>query len=360
MTDPVRFGYIGCGYIAQHVHLPNFAALAAAGQCDFLALAEARPDLGARVARRYGIPTVYRDHRQMADDSRIEAVGLSAPFALQGRIAEDLLRAGKHVFMEKPMAVSVARAEAIIEAQHAGGGRLMVGYMKRYDAGNILIKRHLDAWRRSGEAGRLLYARAHGFCGNWIYALDQNVVFESSTEVPPPSPEREETPAWLPEPWRRPYIDYLQQWTHNINLLRWFLGGEPTVRAVDLDADGMTGLVVLDIGGVRAVVESAQTRFHGWEEQTQFYFEGGWLRTEAPPLLQKETPATVEIYRAAEGGQPPRLTREFAPANWAFREEARHFLQSVRNGTPFASSAEDTLADVRLFEDVYRRVIAAK
>jgi predicted dehydrogenase len=360
MTAPVRFGYIGCGYIAQHVHLPNFAALEAAGLCQFLALAEARPGLGARVAARYRIPTVYRDHREMADDPGIEAVGISAPYALQGRIAEDLLRAGKHVFMEKPMAISVARAKAILEAEQAGGARLMVGYMKRYDSGNLLIKQHLDDWRQSGEAGRVLYARSHGFCGNWVYAQDQNLIFESSDEVPPPSPESEEMPDWLPERHRDSYVGYLQQWTHNINLLRWLLGGEARVRAVDLDADGMTGLIVLDIGGVRAVVESGQTRFHGWDEHTQVYFEGGWLRTEAPTLLQKESPASVEIYRAAHSGEPPRLTREFGAAGWSYRQEARHFLEAVRNGKPFNSSAQDTLKDVQLFEEIYRRFVEGR
>ena len=365
MNDPVRFGYIGCGYIAQHVHLPNFAALAAAGECQFLALAEARPDLGQRVAKRYGIPKFYRDHHEMGADPDIEAVGISAPYALQGRIAEDLLRAGKHVFMEKPMAVSAARGAAIVEAERASGKRLMVGYMKRYDAGNLLLKSHLDAWRASGDAGRVgdqnRQRRADGFGGNWLYAQDQNLIFEHTKEVPPPSTEALDMPDWLPEQWRKGYVGYLQQWTHNINLLRWLLGGESTVRAVDLDADGMTGLVMLDIGGTRAVVESGYTRFHGWEEHTQIYFEGGWLRTEAPALLHKETAATVEIYRAADpkGTEPPRLTREFAPAGWSYREEAKHFLACVRSGQPFDSSAQDTLADVRLFEDIYRRFVGA-
>ena len=103
---PVRVAYVGCGFVAQTIHIPNFRSLP---DCDFVALAEVRPDLGQRVARRYGIPNVYHSHEQIAADPGIEAVGVSAPYALQGRIAEDLVRAGKHVFMEKPMAVSVAR-----------------------------------------------------------------------------------------------------------------------------------------------------------------------------------------------------------------------------------------------------------
>ncbi len=157
-------------------------------------------------------------------------------------------------------------------------------------------------------------------------------------------------------------MNYLQQWTHNINLLRFFLGDEGTARvaSVQLDEDGMTGLVTLDIGGTRAVVESAYTRFHGWDEHTQIYFEGGWLRTQAPALMQKEVPATVEIYRAGRENQPPQECREFAAPSWAYREEAKHFLHGVATGEAFHSSADDTLHDVRLLEDIYRQFVEGK
>ena len=54
---------------------------------------------------------VYSNHLELAADPQIDAVGVSANYAQQGEIAADLLRAGKHVFMEKPMAISVFQAE---------------------------------------------------------------------------------------------------------------------------------------------------------------------------------------------------------------------------------------------------------
>lgn len=350
-NEPIRFGYIGCGFVAQRIHIPNFRALP---DCHFLGIAEVRGDLGRRVAAAYGIPKVYRSHEELAADPEIEAVGVSGPFALQGRIAEDLLRAGKHVFMEKPMAVSVARAEAIVDAVKTSGKRLMVGYMKRFDPGNLLLKKRLDERRSSGEA--VVFARNHGFGGNWVYGQDPNVT-EQRDDSPRPVSPSSDTPDWLPEKWINPYLGYLQQWTHNLNLLRFFLddtGGKTRVKGVHLNSDGMTGIVVLDINGVRAVVESAYIKYHAWDEHTQIYTANGWLRTAAPPLMQKEVSATVEIYRAADGDNPARLIQEMAPPAWSYREEAKHFLQCVHSGEPFRSSAEDTLHDVRLYEDIYR------
>jgi predicted dehydrogenase len=359
MSDKIRFAYVGCGFVAQTIHIPNFRILP---NCDFVALAEMRQDLGKKVAQRYDIPKVYRSHEEIAADPNIQAVGVSGPYALQSHIAEDLIRAGKHVFMEKPMAVSVARAQSIVQTVQAtrGKARLMVGYMKRYDPGNVMLKHHLDAWRASGDLGRILLARNHGFGGNWVYANDPNVPFDKSTEPAPPAPD--ECPQWLPENRKDAYLNYLQQWTHNLNLLRYFLGdangnAPVTVKSVQLDPDGITGLVILDIAGVRAVVESAYTRFHAWEEHTQIYFEGGWLRTAAPALMHKEKSATVELYRAAHKDQPPRATEEFAPPAWSYREEAKHFLEQIRTGQPFRSSAEDTLHDVILCEEIYKQFL---
>lgn len=107
---PVKLGYVGCGFIAQHIHLPNFSTIP---QCELVAIAELRPRLGRAVADHYRIPKLVDSHIALRDDPDIEAIAVSADYVVQGNIAADLLRAGKHVFMEKPMAVSVRQAETI-------------------------------------------------------------------------------------------------------------------------------------------------------------------------------------------------------------------------------------------------------
>ena len=113
---PLRLGYIGCGFMAQRVHLPNFSSLP---DCDLIALAELRPESGRRSRPRFGIPRLYREHHEMLADPDIEAVALSAAFPVQGELARDALLAGKDVFMEKPMAISLAQADAILAAERS-------------------------------------------------------------------------------------------------------------------------------------------------------------------------------------------------------------------------------------------------
>lgn len=346
--DPIKLGYVGCGFMAQKVHIPNFTSLP---NCKLVALAEVRTKLGQQVQQRWGIPRLYTDHTELAADPEIEAVAVSADFALQGEIAKDLLSAGKQVFMEKPMAVSVQQAESIVAAGKTAGTKLMVGYMKRYDAGNELVRSKVDEFRATGELGGLTYVRNHGFCGEWICNLDTPMV--TSDVAKPAAPA--ETPEWLPSEWVRPYLGYLQQYTHNINLLRWFLdaGDEVRVRHVDLDDNGYSGIVIFDMAGVRVTLETGRVSHYRWDEHTQIYFEDGWVHTWAPPLLLKNTPAEVEIYRA---GETQEISRPIPKPTWtwAYRREAEYFIENVRNDTPFRSSGEDTLTDVRLFEDIFR------
>lgn len=346
----IKMGYVGCGYMAQSVHIPNLANLPG---CEFIAIADLRENLARKVQARYRIPQVYRNHTELAADPDIEAVGVSAHFALQGEIAIDLLRAGKHVFMEKPMAVSQAQAERILAAVQESGRRLMVGYMKRYDAGNELVKSTIERFRSSGELGSISYVRNHGFCGNWTAGT--SAVLEQTDEPLPQVDPLSGKPDWLPPEFYPRYLGYLQQYTHNINLLRWFLGtGDVcSVEGVHLDADGMTGAVVLDLDGTRAIIESGRLDYHGWEEHTQIFFEKGWVKTCAPPLLLKNVPATVEVYR----GGPTRQMQQLYPEDvwsWAYARELEHFVSCIADDAPFRSSAQDTLTDIRVFEDTYR------
>ncbi|MBN1672044.1 MAG: Gfo/Idh/MocA family oxidoreductase [Kiritimatiellae bacterium] len=347
----LRMGYVGCGRMAQRVHIPNIIALDA---CELVAVAEVCGRLGERVCQRLGIPRLYPSHRELVQDPDIQAVAVSGHFYVQGQIAIDALKAGKDVFMEKPMAVSVEQAERIVAAERASGRRLMVAYMKRYDPGNLAVKRAVEQFTQSGELGEIRYVRNHGFCGDWEAGLD---VPEDRTEEKPP-PVYSVYPPWLIEEQIRRYLGYLQQYTHNVNLVRWFLDGRSPVRvrAVDLDADnGMRGVVILDVGGVRAVIESGSVAYHGWDEHTQIYFEKGWVRTEAPPLLLRNAPATVEVYN---GSRSRKVCSQIFPEGgreWSYKAEMRHFVESVLSGQPFRSPAADALEDARVFEAVYSK-----
>ena len=58
--EKIRLGYIGCGFMAQKVHIPNFTSIP---DCELIGLAEVRTELGKKVQSRFGIPQLYRGPR---------------------------------------------------------------------------------------------------------------------------------------------------------------------------------------------------------------------------------------------------------------------------------------------------------
>ena len=84
MSAPVRLGYVGCGFMAQRVHLPNFASIPG---CQLVALAEVRPDLRQAVAGRYGIPRTYASHQEMVADPELDAKAIYERLALRSNLS---------------------------------------------------------------------------------------------------------------------------------------------------------------------------------------------------------------------------------------------------------------------------------
>lgn len=350
-TTSIRIGYVGCGFMAQMVHIPNIVQL---DQVELVALAEPRADLLAQVASRYAVARTYPSHRELARDPEVDAVVVSGHYSGQGEIAAELLAAGKHVLVEKPMATSVEQAERLLRAEsESGGARLMVGYMKRYDPGYRLIKQLLTDPATVEQLGSVLYVRYHSFDGGeWLGGID--TPYSTSPEATPASPEI--LPDWLAPENTEPYLLYLQQYTHNVNMLRWLFdaGGRITVEHVDLDADGFTGVVVFRVAGHRTVLETGMAETSDFDEQLQIYHQRGWLRASAKPLLLRNQPVSVEISRTtARGGEVVNVTP--AEWRWPYREEIVHFAEALRTGTPFESSGADTLHDVATFEQIFRR-----
>ena len=101
-------------------------------------------------------------------------------------------------------------------------------------------------------------------------------------------------------------------------------------------------------------METASTKFHGWDEQTQIYFEGGWIRITSPRFFAKSEFSTVEIYEAAP---VPRYSYPIVTSehDWNYRAEAAHFIDALLAGSPFGSAGEDALIDVWLNEEIYKK-----
>jgi len=154
MSNPIcKLGLIGCGSIAQAVHLDILTRLP---QVKLVALAEPDPDRRAQVQRRAPGAIALPDYQALLDHPDVDGVVVCLPSALHATVAIAALERGKHVYLEKPIAVSSAEAEAVIAAWEKAQVVGMIGFNYRFSPLYQAAKAAIQA----GRLGELVSARA--------------------------------------------------------------------------------------------------------------------------------------------------------------------------------------------------------
>jgi predicted dehydrogenase len=133
MGGPLRVGVIGCGLVAQAVHLPNLAALR--DRFEIAALADPSSRVGEALARRYAPARSYLDWHDLLAREDLDACVVCSPHATHAEIVLAALQRGLHVFVEKPLCISVEDGNAIATRTLEADRVVQVGYMKRYSRG---------------------------------------------------------------------------------------------------------------------------------------------------------------------------------------------------------------------------------
>ena len=155
------FGIIGVGGIAQSQHLPN---LARAPHAFLKAACDLRPDVLAAMREKYRIPAATADYRELLADPEIQAVVVATREDAQARLAIEALRAGKHVYVEKPLASTPEEAEAVVAAQQQAGRFVAVDFNRRF-APAYRRAREL-AWADGGP-NNIHYRISDTYCRGW-------------------------------------------------------------------------------------------------------------------------------------------------------------------------------------------------
>ena len=154
----LKVGTIGCGSIAQGLHLPGYLRNR---HCEIVACTD--PDTGRweEVAERFGVKRFYRDYRAMLAKEDLDAVSICTPNYFHAEQALAAMKRGLHVICEKPMVLTRAQADAVVAAAARSRRVFMVGFTHRFLRGNKVAKDLIS----SGQLGRPFMVRvrfAHG------------------------------------------------------------------------------------------------------------------------------------------------------------------------------------------------------
>jgi predicted dehydrogenase len=145
----VRLGVAGLGRWGPNL-ARNFDALPG---CELTWLCDADCAAGERMAARFPSARFTQDLSDLLEDPRLDAVVLATPVPTHAALAETVLQAGKHCFVEKPLAQTVADAERAVAAALSSDRVLMVGHLLEYHPGIVKLKDLAD----SGELGKIRY-----------------------------------------------------------------------------------------------------------------------------------------------------------------------------------------------------------
>jgi predicted dehydrogenase len=154
----VRVGVIGTGAISQIVHVPIFAERQ---DVDLVAVSDADRHKAEALARRFGVPHVLEDQALIEHDA-VEAVVICTPNHLHEKIAIAALEAGKHVFVERPLATTSAGAQRVVDVAQRAGRVLVVGMPHRFRPGVIALR----SFVAGGELGKIYAVQ-----GTWMTRL---------------------------------------------------------------------------------------------------------------------------------------------------------------------------------------------
>ena len=148
-TAPVRVGVVGLGYWG-----PNLARnLAAIPGCELAWLCDEDETARARIAAAFPTARLTGALEELLGDEQLDAVVLATPVRTHARLAVAVLEAGKHCFVEKPLATTGAEAEQAVAAAERTGRTLMVGHLLEYHPAVARLKQLID----SDELGGLYY-----------------------------------------------------------------------------------------------------------------------------------------------------------------------------------------------------------
>ncbi|MCC5828529.1 MAG: Gfo/Idh/MocA family oxidoreductase [Phycisphaeraceae bacterium] len=343
----VRLGFIGAGFMGQLAHLHSYRQL---DGCQIVALAEAKPELGRKVAARFDIKRLYGSHRQLLEDDGVDAVIVSQPYHHNVELGRQVLESGRHLFTEKPMAARLEDAQLLVDLARSRNLRYACGFMKRYDPGVRLARRKLDELREGGGLGRLRMIDAACFLGDWLENPGQPIRSDEPAAAEPITPRY---PAFLPESRRDLYDHFLNIYSHTINLLRFLLPGHD-LKCVSAHHQDRGFLVVLRAGDVLVSLRGVPSAAPKWQEWATFQFEKGRVHLDLPTPLNRQKVADVTVLQPDGDGWIEQ--RMVAPVRWAFLEQARAFIEAIEAGRGPAAEGQACLPDVALMESIFQKL----
>lgn len=319
----LRFGLLGAGRIGK-VHA---RAVVGNPDAELVAVADAMPAAAEAIAKQYGCEV--RSIEQILAAKDIDAVVICTPTDTHADLIEKFTNAGKAVFCEKPIDLSLDRVKACLKTVRANKGTLMVGFNRRFDPHFAAVRAEID----KGAIGKV-----------------EMVTITSRDPGAPP-------------------VDYIKRsggifrdmTIHDFDMARFLLGEEVTevsaMAAVLVDkAIGEAGdsdsvqVMLKTATGKMAVISNSRRATYGYDQRIEVHGSNGVVSAE------NQRPVSIEIASSLGYTRPPLHDFFMTRYTEAYAAEIAAFIAAVNTGTPAHPSGEDGLLALALAEAALKSV----
>jgi predicted dehydrogenase len=350
MTRRLRVGVIGCGLIAQVMHLHYLRELS--DSFEIAAVCDLSEEVREACALEYGVKERFATWQELLarplDAVLVLTSGSHAPIAIAAA------KAGIHVLVEKPMCFSVAEGQEMISAASAAGVTLMVAYNKRYDPAYLRAVKEL-ARLRDVRLARITtlesplepyvqhYDLRRG--GPLPKETVDSLAADNEARITSAIPGADPLSRWAY------HLVLLDSLVHELNAMRGMLGEPDQLEFADIRQTGLTA--IFKYGGAQCILAwvdlpgiarySMEFAFYSPERRLVLSFPSPFLRS-MPTLLVSEE-GELKSARSSR-------TEEITSFRESFRDELIHFHDCVTTGRDPVTSGRDALHDIALCEAI--------
>jgi myo-inositol 2-dehydrogenase/D-chiro-inositol 1-dehydrogenase/scyllo-inositol 2-dehydrogenase (NAD+) len=299
-----------------------------------VAVADADQERLGKVKKKFDVPGLYQDYRQLIDDPAVQAVVVSLPTAVHAEASLAAIAAGKHVLCEMPLAAQLEEVPKLLDAVAAAGVTLMPSLTFHFTPNYVKAKELIDA----GKLGNVMTLMYREF----IPALDLAMQWPPGCWV------------WDVEKSGGPLYT-LAVWS--IDLLRWLAGSEI------VEVNPATKYTTLEkYGGTLGYDAYASLRFaNGMVGCLQY--SGSVTHSASASRLEVIGDSTymvnashndkVTLY-AEEPFESHWDVKQTGPRMWGHQQQDEYFIQCLLDGTPPSITADDGLKAMEVAEKIAR------
>lgn len=338
-----KVALLGAGFIAD-IHAESYHRFVP--DAEVVAVFARRPERAAAFAQKHDLPRAFSDLDAAITESGCDVVDVCLPNCLHHRAVLAAARGGKHVILEKPLALSLREADEMLAACRAAGRKLMYAeelcFAPKYERVRRLVN--------EGAVGRVFQMRQcekhSGPHSDWFYDVAQSGGGAA-----------------------------MDMGCHGIAWFRWLLGGRP--RALSVQAHLQTALrhagrtraeensvVLVEFeGGALGIAENSWAKPGGMDDRVEVYGTGGVIYAD---LFMGNSALTY-----SEAGYGYALEKAGSTQGWSFTvfeeafnqgypQELRHFIACVREDQPPLVTGEDGRAVLEILCAAYASARAGR